>query len=461
MSGSQNPFEWQLYPEAEAWLADHLGSWVAEVPAARALSDALLQRAGCRLADWLDYLILADGDRPRAQLRELGFEPEDVEAQPGDLVYHRPAAVLPRIVLRAQAQDVPGAAIGGVIRVESIPAFLMANRRSAVIEGTPLSPYRRATIWKQADHEIGVVERRGHSGLVPVQMPPEYPERYLHAFETWAGRPRLFEQVQIGMEHTLGLAQRLASELGPDTAAWIALEAERAYWQQRNRAGQVQKARQDSLGLGWANHDHCAFRSSREAFTPLIQILKALGFRPRERFYAGAQAGWGAQVMEQPACGLAIFCDVDLSPDEVSTDFSTQPLGPRQDLGTIGLWCALHGESVLGAGAHHLAARFDFDAITAGLAEWNIKLMRPFSDFPYLRQAFTWGERWSVSPERLNKLVSAGQITGEQRAQFAERGALSSHLENIQRGQGFKGFNQQMVSDIIQRTDPRLAVGSA
>jgi hypothetical protein len=28
-------------------------------------------------------------------------------------------------------------------------------------------------------------------------------------------------------------------------------------------------------------------------------------------------------------------------------------------------------------------------------------------------------------------------------------------LENIQRGDGFKGFNQQQVSDIIRRTDPR------
>jgi hypothetical protein len=461
MPDSPSSFEWDLYPEAEAWLLDHLESWVAEVPAARALSESLLHRAGCRLADWLDHIILADGDRPRAQLGELGFEPEDVEAQPGDIVYHLPAAILPRIVLRAEVDGEPGTAIGGFIHVESIPAFLMANRRSANIEGTPRSPYRRATIWKQAHHELGVVERRGHSGFVPLQKPPEYPERYLRAFETWAGRPRLFEQVQIGMEQTLDLAQRLAAELGPDTAAWIILEVERAYWQQRNRAGQVQKARQDSLGLGWANHDHCAFRSSREAFTHLIQILKALGFRARERFYAGAEAGWGAQVMEQPACRLAIFCDVDLSPDEVSTDFSTHPLKPRQDLGTIGLWCALHGESMLGAGTHHLAARFDFDALAAGLAEWDVKLMRPFSDFPHLRQAFTRGERWSVSPERLDRLVATGQLTGEQRAQFAEKGALSSHMENIQRGQGFKGFNQRMVSDIIQRTDPRLAVGEA
>jgi hypothetical protein len=38
---------------------------------------------------------------------------------------------------------------------------------------------------------------------------------------------------------------------------------------------------------------------------------------------------------------------------------------------------------------------------------------------------------------------------------FAVRGAIGSHLENIQRGEGFKGFNQQTISDIILRTDPR------
>jgi len=34
-------------------------------------------------------------------------------------------------------------------------------------------------------------------------------------------------------------------------------------------------------------------------------------------------------------------------------------------------------------------------------------------------------------------------------------GALGSHLENLQRRGGFKGFNQKSVSAIIQATDPR------
>ncbi len=214
------------------------------------------------------------------------------------------------------------------------------------------------------------------------------------------------------------------------------------------------------MGLGWANHDHHTFRSSREVFHQLIGILETFGFRARERFYAGAEAGWGAQVMEQPACRFAVFADVDLGPDEVEGDFSHLVLAPRSELGTVGLWCALHGESMLAAGLHHLAGRFDFEAATEGLADWGIEMMEPFSKFSYLRQAFTSGERWDVSPDRLEWLLGSERITQHQAERFMREGAVGSHLENIQRGEGFKGFNQQTVSDIIKRTDPRTATGA-
>ena len=39
--------------------------------------------------------------------------------------------------------------------------------------------------------------------------------------------------------------------------------------------------------------------------------------------------------------------------------------------------------------------------------------------------------------------------------QFRQEGALGSHLENLERNEGFKGFNQKGVSEIITATDPR------
>ncbi len=82
--------------------------------------------------------------------------------------------------------------------------------------------------------------------------------------------------------------------------------------------------------------------------------------------------------------------------------------------------------------------------------------MKPFSEFDFLKQAFTEGERWPVRPERAQRLLDAGLINSAQHAQFVEHGAIGSHLENLQRKGGFKGFNQKSVSAILSATDPRL-----
>jgi hypothetical protein len=235
----------------------------------------------------------------------------------------------------------------------------------------------------------------------------------------------------------------------------VVFSEERAYWERRNRAAQIQKRRQDRLGLGWCNHDHHTFRCSREHFAGLIQVLTKLGFQKRERFYAGAEAGWGAQVSEQPTTGVVIFADVDLTPEETEIDFSVRKLPRTQKLGTVGLWVGLHGESFLSAGMHHLEARFDFNSLRDQLQQQGVSTMKPFSDFEFLRQAFTEGERWPVDPMRAERLCAGGLITREQCEQFVRDGAIGSHLENLQRHGGFKGFNQKAVSVIISTTDPR------
>jgi hypothetical protein len=213
--------------------------------------------------------------------------------------------------------------------------------------------------------------------------------------------------------------------------------------------------RQDALGLGWANHDHHTYRSSREYFAPMISIFEFMGFRCRERFYAGKEAGWGAQVLEEPMTGVVIFADVDLSPEEVVQDFSHEPLGPRDTLGTVGLWCRLHGEAFLQAGMHHLECQFDFNAAREGLKEVGVDSMKPFTDFAYLRQAFTKGEVWPVAEERIAALLEEDLITPQQAENFRTKGAVGSHLEILERNDGYKGFNQTGINEIIRDTDPR------
>jgi hypothetical protein len=180
-----------------------------------------------------------------------------------------------------------------------------------------------------------------------------------------------------------------------------------------------------------------------------------LGFKMREKFYAGEEAGWGAQVVEHPGIEIALFLDVDLAPEELDIDFINQGLEPTERLGTVGLWCGLHGDSLMEAGLHHLAVKSEFDVLTENLKNERVGMMKPFSAFPHLKQAFTRGERWPVKEERLKELIKKQQVTPEAAESFKLKGAVGSHIENIQREDGYKGFSQKEVSSIIKETDPQ------
>jgi hypothetical protein len=60
-----------------------------------------------------------------------------------------------------------------------------------------------------------------------------------------------------------------------------------------------------------------------------------------------------------------------------------------------------------------------------------------------------------VEPSRLAAAKAAGFITGDQAERFAKHGVLGSHLEILERNEGYKGFNRTGISEIIRRTDPR------
>lgn len=444
---SNTDFNWQCQPEAERFLLEILDRCIKLNPMIEQLQNQLLNQTSTRLFDWLDHLVIADTEINVALLQSLGFvRHENMNPTP---VYFHPGAQFPQLVLKS-------APLGIAVAVESIADFLLAKGgESTVIEGTPLSPYRRCLISSHPEASLWVVERRDLSVIEPTWEEPSLTQIYLHAREKWQSRQRNCLDQDQAMQEALTLAQELVPMVGQTQAAWIVLEGERKYWQMRNQAGQLQKCRQDRLGMGWANHDHHTFRSSRRYFSQLVHLFEILGFHCRERFYAGAEAGWGAQIMENPSCRLVLFLDVDLSPEEIADDFAHGPLPDLPQLGTIGLWCALHGDSILQAGMHHLEAQFQFDELTQDLAKRGVDMMKPFSSFSYLKQAFTAGEVWPVSENRIQQLLKAEKITQEQANKFSQQGAIGSHLENLQRREGYKGFNQKNVSVIIKKTDPR------
>lgn len=442
-------FAWQCQPKAEALALRLLEEFCIANPHINDLRQDLLKQTSTRLFDWVDHLVVNRSDELDAELETVGYVSQ--HATPSYRLLNHPGAQLPRVVV----WDRDNASAGVAINVDRIADFLMVRGKKGWIEGGVLSPFRRCCICTDNGISLWAIERRGTELIEPVYPDEGYLDRYHEAFEKWQSRPRHLENEDEAMQRTLLLAEELVQSLGEDLAASVVLEVERKYWQARNTAGQLQKNRQDRLGMGWANHDHHTFRSSRKHFSHLVRLFEMLGFHCRERFYAGQEAGWGAQVMENPRAKLVLFLDVDLAPHELEGDFSHHPLPPLDHLGTIGLWCALHGDSILNAGMHHLEAQFMFDELTHDLGGLNIRMMDPFSNFPYLRQAFTEGEIWHVDPRRVNQVVAAGKISKEHGEKFLSYGAVGSHLENLQRREGYKGFNQNNVSVIIKKTDPR------
>lgn len=442
-------FIWQRHAEAEQWVLKCLEDFYEKNPNLQYLSEKFLQQASCRLYDWVDHLLLSDSPALRQQLSGFGFEllPDMMQT-----VYSHPGALLPDIVLLG---DSAGIESGVTLLVECVSEFLQVNGFSTEIEGGPFSAYRRALLGVKGDISLSVAERRVRRVFEPQGLTDAELRDYFAALELWQCRPRSSIDEGFVWKETQRLAEQLTTQMGKDRAAQVVCQGERTYWQSRNLIGRLQKGRQDTLGLGWANHDHHTFRSSRRNFVHLVNLFTTLGFHCRERFYAGREAGWGAQVMENPEAGLSLFLDVDLAPEEVTTDFSRQELPEQEQLGTIGLWCALHGDSIFEAGMHHLAARCDFLRLGEDIARHGQRFMAPFSDFPYLKQAFSVAERWQPDSARVTSLVESGKISAEQGDKFIGEGAVGSHLENIQRSEGYKGFNKKNVSAIILETDPR------
>ena len=440
---------WVCHPHAEALVFNIMEQCCTANSFIAGLKENLLKHTSTRLFDWVDHVSVGYSATLEEQLEKCGFV--FLHAAASYRVFHHPGAQLPRIVLN----DEENGGMGIALTVDSIEDFLMVRGITGWIEGSPFSLFRRCCVSTDNDASLWIIERRGTDTIEPVYLDAVYVEHYLEAKEKWSIRQRHFENEEEAMHHTHILVKELVNLLGTDAAASLILECERKFWQLRNTAGQWQKYRQDRLGMGWGNHDHHTFRSSRKHFSSLVRLFEMLGFHCRERFYAGEEAGWGAQVMENPQARLVLFLDVDLAAHELDQDFSHHPMPDLPHLGTIGLWCALHGDSILQAGMHHLEAQFMFDELAHDLSHFHIRMMEPFSNFPFLKQAFTEGEVWQVDPRRVNILLHQKKITAEQAQKFLNYGAVGSHMENLQRREGYKGFNQKNVSVIIKKTDPR------
>lgn len=448
-AGEKDPFDWGLYPELEKFVMGEVGFFLKNNAFAGKLSEKMLEKSSTKFVDWIDHMVLPDSRASPKELKGLGLVQVKTRGNPKDaLVYrHLRSYLFPILIGKGDKTEI-------AIKPESLESFLQVLANGSEISGRPFAEFRKAVVKREGDFILSAVERRGYDGFL-VKESDDIGE-YLEVLSAFSSRRRYFKNDGKGMDLTEELILRSLKNLDSARVSDAFFRAERSYWQSRNRAGQMQKARQDTLGLGWGNHDHHTYRSSRQNFTRMIGIFEGMGYGCREKYYAGEIAGWGAQILEHPVCNIVIFTDVDLGEDETAIDFSHKGFSKRpKKLGTVGLWIGLHGESILQAGMHHLEARFDFERLGQDLPKYGAEIMQPFSHFEFLKQAFTVGERWQVDKGRLDTLLSDKYITREQYDEFLKNGAIGSHMENLERDQGFKGFNRASVTKIIMETDPR------
>jgi hypothetical protein len=254
---------------------------------------------GTDFFEWVDHLFLSPDDE--TALVKAGFVADPKISGPlGEVVLEHPRATLPRVLLRRSRANPSTVAI----KPEFIADFIAANHLSVLPEGAPRSRYRRAVVATEKGATLEAVERRAYRGFITAKLKPGELAAIVKTAELFNTRPRFCPDDAEGFA-VAGKRLRQAIKLvGRDVACHLFFETERAYWEKRNRAARLQKYRQDVLGLGWGNHDHHTFRSSRAHFADLISFLDQLGFEKRERFYAGAEAGWGAQFPNSRSPGL-------------------------------------------------------------------------------------------------------------------------------------------------------------
>jgi hypothetical protein len=425
-------FRWVPQPAGWTLVNELLADFLRRCAPASALAKRMREDTATRFIDWVDTMVVPGSPELSARLRSSGFS---VHRRRGaDTCFVHDRALLPDVIM------VPENVTRIAIAVESVADFCAVHGLPASgIEGPPCAPFRRVKAWNGDAAELWAAERHGYSGFQVADIDPAYAVACLRTLEVFRTRTREFPSDDEGFDHAEDLITKAIIDVGRDMACDLFFAAEREYWQRRCRAGRVQKERQDRLGLGWANHDRHVYRSSRQCFKRVVSCFESLGMNGRERSMSSADAGCGVQVLEHPITGVVVVAETDMTSDEAKRDVAHDGLDPEKRLGTVGLWCALHGESFLQAGMPRLEAAFAHDLLRDQLAPLGVAMMKPSVDVSYLRQSLSEGERWAVKRERAMKLLTAEQIDARQARVFIDEGTMGAHLVDVERNDGFKG----------------------
>ncbi len=449
-TAGESRFSFKSYPGAQQFLETHLSPFLVPPLQGGSLSPPFREmidlrnaslECGLRFLDLIDHLRLAVVPSAKTFLEKQGFKPVPVRKLSGVLFQH-PDALFPELIL----EEVKGEKAQGILeialKVEDLDNLKKVRGYPGTIRGVKEGGLRKLSLDdSKGSSKVTFVERKGGKDFEE-DLEGGRLEKIQETRELFGPHRdkeiRTLQDPDEGFRKTRDLIQEAIAQIGKDRAAYEWVRSEIRFWEGRNRAGKIQGEIQRSLGVGWANVDHITYRNSKEFYPKTIELLSLLGFQKREVLHAEE---FTAQVMEHPALGTFAFVDVD---------------PPQKTLGTVELWVRLHGESMLGAGLHHMAARYSFLKLQGALEKKGIRFRPPFSFFEDLKQAFSEGEKRRVSESHAKPLFESKKITPAQYREYTTQGALYTHLENIQRGNGFKGFNPHSVDKTLRDTGKGL-----
>lgn len=396
------------------------------LPEARAFSEEVRRGCALRLEDIVDTLIITGGID---HFLSSGWR----EVRPG--------------LLRHSQMRIPdvarGAKLGVVIRADDIEQLLDALGVEAPIEGPPHAPVRRARIFSSPSAVLDAVERGGEDVATTSFGPRKIRRAQLHQ-QIFRTRRRQFRSRDLGFAHAERLVDAAIADLGAAWAGDLFLRAEREYWERQCYPGAFVGRRLSQLGVGWANIDHIAYRTSREHFHRLIGVFGKLGFAAVELAQPSPDTGWGACRLESASLRRAIVIEVDLNADECSLESFPRNPPPLRWHTPVGLWAALHGESILDGGIARVGALFDPSIhellVTAGLKVTANACGGAALDFPR-----------AININRIDSLERGGYLSAAVAERFRLNGDIASTLMYIGGAAEDFGVSQEVPALIEYR----------
>lgn len=396
------------YAEAQASVRSIVAQAIERTPAAQTLAQSLLDRCAISIFDMIDHITLPDtGLVERLGWTYLGG------------AWQAPHPLLPTVIASPSPQ------IG--LRVEALEEFLDAIGSGAPIHGTPFGPCRTATFISENEISFCAVERVGWRSPEPATISARLIRRARIHQQIFRTRRRQFQNIERALTYTLRLAQAAAADIGPQWAGALFAKAEREYWQAKSALAALQHRRQREAGVGWCTNTSLAYASSRENLPILTLILETLGYRQRaDLVRRNDTSDWAALPFKPPPGAPLILVNFDFGSHEIVEEVVRGSASPLTWLGRPGIWCALHGESILDAGLQGISAHYD-DARAQRLMTNDIAQRdQPRAVKHPIHDHLTHCEHRAVSPGRTGALEREGYLPPLQTETYRLLGAGAS-----------------------------------